>query len=320
MADLCSPPDLPRAGMRHYWTGLNKSAAAMALAHSLEAHGLTSLIITADVADAERLQHELSLFVDSDRAEKIKVFPDWETLPYDSFSPHQDIISDRLRCLYDLTFREGTCIIVAAQTLLQRLVPTQYLKQKSLSVSLSEKINREAFCDTLIESGYNRVDTVFQHGEFAVRGALIDIYPMGSEQAFRLELFDDEVDSLREFDPETQRTIRSVESIELLPGRECPLDQEGIARFKENWHREFDVDVKACPVYQDVAAGHAPAGVEYFSALFFENSSLLTDYVPQDTPIYTFSCYDSAFESYWREITQRYELSLIHISEPTRPY
>jgi len=279
----------------------------MAVSHSLQAHRKTSLIVTPNVADAERLLHELSLFLDESDAARVKVFPDWETLPYDSFSPHQDIISDRLRCLYNLSFREGTCVIVAAQTLMQRLVPTQYLKQKSLNLQLNETLNRDSFCQTLVESGYQRVDTVFQHGEFAVRGALIDIYPMGSTHAYRLELFDDEVDSLREFDPETQRTITAVTEIELLPGRECPLDSEGIARFKENWHHAFDVDVKACPVYQDVASGLAPAGVEYFSPLFFENTSTLVDYLPEDAVLYTFSGFEQGFETYWREINNRFE-------------
>ena len=319
MANILSPPKCPKPGMRNYWTGLNPSASALALASSLENHTKTSLIITANVADAERLRDEIRVFSKGTVADKIHIFPDWETLPYDSFSPHQDIVSDRLRCLYDLSFREGSCIIVAAQTLMQRLVPTNYVKQKSLSVTLSDKINREVFCQSLVEAGYTRVDTVFQHGEFAVRGALIDIFPMGSDSAYRLEFFDDEIDSLRQFDPETQRTVQSVDKIELLPGRECPLDSDGIKQFRENWHKTFDVDARACPVYEDVSSGLAPAGVEYFSTLFFESSSALTDYLPDGACIYAFEGYEQAFENYWREINQRYQSRCGDLTRPILP-
>lgn len=316
MVKLCHPPAPPASAMRHVWTGLNKSAAACAIAQSLANTQGTSLIITANVADAERLHEEIRLFSDEAKAQKTHIFPDWETLPYDTFSPHQDIISDRLRCLYDLSFREGTCIIVAAQTLMQRLAPTNYVKQKSLSVKIGDKLDRNLFCQTLVESGYARVDSVFQHGEFAVRGALIDIYPMGSDYSFRIELFDDEIESLRKFDPETQRTIHTVDNIELLPGRECPIDDEGIARFKENWHKEFDVDARSCPVFQDVSSGLAPAGVEYFNALFFEHMSSLADYLPSEATIYSFEGYETAFENHWREITDRFESRSGDITRP----
>lgn len=279
----------------------------MAISRSLAANSTASLIIAPSMADAERCFDELSLFVEKDQVDKLHLFPDWETLPYDTFSPHQDIVSGRLRCLYELSNSPGACVIVAAQTLLQRVVPTDYLKSKSLFVALKQVIERARFYTQLSESGYNRVDTVFEHGEFAVRGSIIDIFPMGSQNAYRIEFFDDEVESLREFDPETQRTVRTVERIELLPGRECPLDDEAISRFKTNWHSNFDVDHKACAVYQDISEGLPPAGIEYFLPLFFDSSASLLDYLPEQAKVFSFEGFDKAIEDQWREINSRYE-------------
>ena len=147
------------------------------------------------------------------------------------------------------------------------------------------------------------MDTVFQHGEFALRGALIDVYPMGSSNAYRIELFDDEVDSLREFDTETQRTIQQVESIELLPGKECPTDQQAIGCFKENWYAHFDVDAKACPVFQDVSSGLSPAGIEYYLPLFFDKTANFFDYLPEESLIMVCEGVNQAVEDYYRDIT-----------------
>ncbi len=316
MNKICTPPTPPPPGLRHTWAGLDKSAAALAISKQIEAGG-QHLIVTPSMASAERLYLDLQIFLQgSDNPSKVYLFPDWETLPYDSFSPHQDIISDRLRCLYELSFNHDICVIVSAQTLLQRLVPTNYIASKSLLVQVGQTIERGNFNESLLAAGYTRVDSVYQHGEFAVRGSLIDIFPMGTHSAYRLEFFDNDVESLREFDPDTQRTTKVVEKIELLPGRECPLDAEAIARFRDNWHQAFNVDHRNCTIYQDVNAGIAPAGIEYYLPLFFENSACLTDYLPNTGTIFFFDGIDKAIENYWREVHARYESRAGDIRRP----
>lgn len=307
MIDICSPPVRPTAGMRHHWTTANNSAAALAISRAISEDDKPSLIIAPNMAAAERCFDELQLFLNDKQSEQLYLFPDWETLPYDAFSPHQDIVSNRLRCLYELSTQPNTCVVVAAQTLMQRLVPTNYLKAKSLFVKLEQEIDRDRFNNQLIDAGYVRVDTVFEHGEFAIRGALVDIYPMGSNNAFRIEFFDNEVESIRAFDPESQRTIEPVDKIELLPGRECPLDGEATSRFKNNWHSRFNVDHKNCQVYVDISDGIPPAGIEYYLPLFFNQTATLFDYLPDSASVYSFEGIEHAIEEHWREINNRYE-------------
>ncbi len=269
---------------------------------------------------AERVATDIRHFLDGKQnAPRVEIFSDWETLPYDSFSPHQDIISDRMRCLYSMAHNERSLIIVSAQTLAQKLVPQTYVLAKSLVLKLGDRLNHDKFRQQLTFAGYTSVDTVFQHGEFALRGSLVDVYPMGSDAAYRIELFDDEVESLREFDPETQRTIAQVKQIELLPGRECPLDDEGIANFRAHWHAKFDVNHKTCPVYQDVNAGLPPAGIEYFLSLFFETTSSLLDYLDSDSQVFLMEGFETAYEDFWREVVKRYESRNGDLERPILP-
>lgn len=316
-ASLFNTPPPPGPGHKHQWGGINGSGRNLAVANAASSLDQNSLIIAPSMQIAERIHQDISLFLTKkDNPPKLHLFADWETLPYDSFSPHQDIISDRMRCLYELANNQRTCVIVSAQTLLQRLVPTDYIQSKSLVVKKGQTLAREKLQSTLSASGYHRVDTVFQHGEFAVRGSLLDVFPMGNQQAYRIELFDDQIDSLREFDPETQRTIKIVEEIELLPGKECPLDKSAVAKFKENWHEAFNVDHRACPVYQDVSAGLTPSGVEYYLSLFFEKTANLFDYLPTDSVVFTLSNIEAAFEEFWRDITQRYDSRSGNLQRP----
>ena len=317
MLNLLTSPPAPKAPLRHFWTGLNSSGYAAVLARLLLSAKRSALIITPDVASAERVLLDMNCFLagHSDRP-RLLVFSDWETLPYDTFSPHQDIVSDRLRALYELSFEPNTCVIAAAQTAVQRVVPTDYVKQKSLVVKTNTTLNRGEFTAALMHSGYVRVDTVYQHGEFAIRGSLLDVFPMGSESAYRIELFDDEIESLREFDPDTQRTTQKVQYIEVLPGRECPLDTESIARFKSNWHERFDTDPRQCPLYQDVKDGHSSAGIEYYLPLFFEHTATLFDYLPENSLIVTLPGFVETFERHLREINHRYESRRGDLSRP----
>jgi transcription-repair coupling factor (superfamily II helicase) len=316
MANFCAPPSPPAQSKIQRWGKLNVSAAALTIARSIRQQARGGLIITPSVAEAEQLKNQISLFLDADEQNSITLFPDWETLPYDSFSPHQDIISDRLRCLYTLHHDKHACVIVSAQTLLQRLCPLEYVTARSLVLSVGQNLDQQDFLKQLTHAGYERVDTVFQHGEFALRGSLIDVFPMGSDFSYRIELFDNDIESLRSFDPETQRSIDNVEGIELLPGRECPLDDDSVARFRDNWHENFAVDHRECLIYQDVNAGLPPAGIEYYLPLFFEHTASLVDYLPENALIYSFEGVEQSFENFWRELQSRYESRSGDIQRP----
>lgn len=319
--NLLSPPSSGKSGEKTSWGNLlSNSSVSLAVAQSAIAHDGSTLLITPNMSIAERMANEIShYFSEVSHTPNIEIFSDWETLPYDTFSPHQDIVSNRMRCLYRMARNERTVTIVSAQTLAQRLVPQSYILSKSLVLEKGDVIDREKFRDQLVFAGYNSVDTVYQHGEFALRGSLIDIFPMGSDAAFRIELFDDEVESLRNFDPETQRTIEQVDRIEVLPGRECPLDKTGIANFRSHWHTKFDVDHKSCPVYQDINSGLSPAGIEYFLSLFFETTSTLLDYLTASSQILVLDGFEKAYEEFWREAQSRYESRCGDIERPILP-
>lgn len=318
---VLNPPISSKASDKTSWGNLvTHSGIACALAHSAHQFDGTSLLVAPNMNVAERMATDIPQFLSGlDDVPIVEVFSDWETLPYDTFSPHQDIVSNRMRCLYKMAKSERSIVIVSAQTLAQRLAPQSYVLAKSLVLKLGETLKLSKFREQLVFAGYTHVDTVYQHGEFALRGSLIDVYPMGSNAAYRIELFDDEVESLRKFDPETQRTITKVDKIELLPGRECPLDEQGVANFRAHWHARFDVDHKACPVYQDVNAGLSPAGIEYFLSLFFETTACLLDYLPTNSQIFLMEGFEAAYEDFWREAVNRYESRQGNLERPILP-
>ncbi|MEJ2531530.1 MAG: transcription-repair coupling factor [Halioglobus sp.] len=272
------------------------------------------VVITAETHSALALERELPFFL----AEPLEVlaFPDWETLPYDNFSPHQDIVSERLSTLFRLPGMNSGILLVPVSTLMHRLAPTHYVAGSSLVMSAGEQLNLEVFRRNLERNGYRNVETVFEHGEYAMRGALFDIFPMGSELPYRIDLLDDEIDTLRTFDPESQRTIDRVDAIELLPAREYPLDSAAITRFQLNWYESFDVDHDACPTYTEVSAGRSPGGCEYFLPLFFDACASLFDYLPANASVITTGDHHLAARHFWEEATSRYEEYGI---DPRRP-
>ena len=318
LLDSVSGDLLPLKNDKQLWGNLHGCAASLLLTERIIDRKKASLIITASLADAERIYGEIKVFSRGHNSEhKVLLFPDWETLPYDNFSPHQDIVSERMRCLYMLASAKSCTVIVAAATLFQRLSPKRYVLQKSLILKKGERLSLHHFRDELIDAGYTAVDTVFQNGEFAVRGSLIDVFPMGSHCAYRVELFDDEIESLREFDPESQRTIAQVDAIQLLAGREYPMDSAGIKQFKASWHEHFPhADHHTCTMYQDLTAGIPPGGIEYFIPLFFEQTANLLSYVPDESEIYLFEGYQKSIDDYWREIENRFEQMNIDARRP----
>lgn len=272
------------------------------------------LVVTADTSSALALERELPFFLDEPL--EILAFPDWETLPYDNFSPHQDIISERLNTLHRLPGMTCGILIVPVPTLMHRLAPTEYIAGSSLVLQAGQTLDIETFRRNLQRNGYLNVETVYEHGEFALRGSLFDIYPMGSELPYRIDLLDDEVDTLRTFDPESQRTIDKVDAINLLPAREYPLDRAAVGRFQLNWYDSFDVDHDLCPTYVEVSAGRSPSGCEYFLPLFFERCATLFDYLPENVAIIATGDHHGAAQHFWNEVETRFEEYGI---DPRRP-
>jgi len=306
----------PKPGDRQRWGGLHGSAASLAAAGAARALDQPLLWITRDTAAARQIEQELRFF-GADLP--VLHLPDWETLPYDTFSPHQDIISERLTTLYHLPELRRGVLVVPITTLLHRLPPPAYLQGNSLLIDVGQRLDVEQLRQRLGAAGYRAVTTVYEHGEFAQRGSLLDIFPMGSPLPYRIDLLDDEVDTLRTFDPESQRTIDQVRSIRLLPGREFPLTVEAIKAFRERWHDTFDVDHRRCPVYQDVSQGIAPAGIEYYLPLFFDECASLLDYVPAQTVVLCDSGIEGAAQTFSLEVANRYEQRRHNIERPILP-
>jgi len=294
--------------------GAHEAASSLAIYEaSIQSQGL-SLIITADSHSADQLISELSFF--SAGEANILSFPDWETLPYDSFSPHQDIVSQRLLTLYRLPQLNHGILVIPISTLMQRIPPSEFVLGNSLILEPGQQFDIQATRERLTHAGYHAVDTVYEHGEFAVRGSIVDIFPMGSNTPYRIDLFDDEVDQLRTFDPESQRTLDKVDNISILPAREFPMNSEAIALFRQSWRERFESDPKSSYIYQEVSTGITPAGVEYYLPLFFNNSATLFDYLPDNTRLFTLSKLDQAAEHFWQEISNRYEERRYDVTRP----
>ncbi len=309
---------LPKPGETLRLGQLNGCSRGLFIARQIRQFKGLTVVVTADMAEAEQLEKEIRFFRDDDI--RILQFPDLETLPYDQFSPHQDILSERLRCLASLPrVEKRSLLLLPIGTLLQRLPPREYIESRSLSFHSGQSLDFEAFKRQLVEQGYRSVSQVEQHGEFAVRGSIIDLYPMGSRLPYRIEFFDDEVDSIRSFDPETQRSIEKLEHIEMLPAREFPLDEAGITGFRRRFRQRFEVDPTACPLYQDVSEGIASPGIEYYLPLFFDHLDSLFDYLPQKTQWLLEQSAVEAVDDFLEQVEQRHESRRHNIEQPLLP-
>ncbi|MBU1282033.1 MAG: transcription-repair coupling factor [Gammaproteobacteria bacterium] len=309
-------PSLPATAGKQHWGNLPGAALSLAIAEAASNAKRFTLLLTADSQSAERLQEELSFF-----APDLPVlhFPDWETLPYDLFSPHQDIISQRIAALYRLPELKHGVLVVPITTALHRLAPKRFLLGSSLVMQVGQQLDVNQMRSNLEAAGYRCVDTVYEHGEFAVRGALIDLFPMGSSLPYRIDLFDDEIETLRTFDPESQRSIDKVESIKLLPAREFPLEKKAVTDFRGRFRERFDVDFRRCPIYQDLSTGITPAGIEYYLPLFFEETATLFDYLPTDTQVFSLPGIEKAAEQFWVDARSRYEDRRVDPERPLLP-
>ncbi|MFT7221473.1 MAG: transcription-repair coupling factor (superfamily II helicase), partial [Candidatus Azotimanducaceae bacterium] len=301
---------------RKIWPSLPGAAATHAISETVKSRAGMTLVITRDSQEAERVHNELRFFLGD--SHNILHLPDWETLIYDSFSPHQDIISARLGVLNQLSTMDDGIVVIPATTLVQRMAPSDFILGSSLLLKTGEKFDITQMRRKLQGAAYRAVDTVFDHGEFAVRGAIMDIFPMGTHQPYRIDLFDDEIDTLRTFDTETQMSIEQVDQISLLPAREFPLNDEAIKAFQDRWFLTFHGDPRSCPTYRDISQGISPPGIEYYLPLFFDSTSTLFDYLPEETLVFTQDIGET-LDAHWQETNARYENLRHDIERPILP-
>jgi transcription-repair coupling factor (superfamily II helicase) len=287
------------------WGKLYGAAAALAISEAGVRATAPLLVITPDSRAAETLADEIRFFAGG--ALPVHVFPDLETLPYDSFSAHPDITSARLAALAELPRARRGVWLVAIDTLLQRLAPRSYIDAYSLKIHVGETLDLEALRAQLALAGYSAVTQVVAHGEFAVRGSLIDVFPMGSDTPFRIDMLDRDVDSIRRFDPDTQRSLDKLERIQLLPARETPLNPDAIREFRRRYRLRFSGDLSEQTIYRDVSQGLAPGGIEYFLPLFFERTSQLFEYLPPHSIVIDVGEASDAAEALWQGIAERHE-------------
>ncbi|WP_336366893.1 transcription-repair coupling factor [Marinobacter sp. C2H3] len=310
--------DLPsRAADHRTWGGLHGSSDALAICESARRLGGLTLVVTRSTTDAIRLEQAMRFYLglpqDDDGAAvtddglELLTLPDWETLPYDLFSPHQDIISGRIRTLHRLPSVRHGLLVVPARTLMHRLPPVDYLQGNTLLLEVGQRLDLDTWRLQLEAAGYRYADTVYEHGEFAVRGAILDLFPMGASQPYRIDLFDNEIETLRTFDPDTQRSIDRIERIELLPAYEFPWHKEARSGFRNRWFEQFPNADRDAPIYRDVSSGITPPGIEYYLPLFFDATATLFDYLPGDTLVFTADGLSDSVDHFSADTRARYE-------------
>ncbi len=300
--------DLPDTGRRSGagpFAGSSDALALALLARRARADKRMLAIVSAEPRSAQRLAEELPWFAPELR---VAMLPDWETLPYDHFSPHQDLVSERLATLWRIARGDCDVLVVAATTALYRLAPPSYLAAFTFFLRQGTRLDVEALRSQLALAGYSNVTQVVSPGEFSIRGGLIDLYPMGSPLPYRIDLFDNDIESIKTFDVDTQRTIYPVPEIRLLPAREFPLDDAGRARFRSRYREVFEGDPSKSPLYKDVSNGIVPGGVEYYLPLFFEATATLADYLPPSTAIALHGDVRAAIDRFWQDTDSRYRL------------
>src|SRR5690606_4698089 len=321
-------PPLPRRGQARAWWNAPASPSALAwhLVRAARAHPGPLLFVARDTLSAHQVEADLLTLLGAGADLPVVPFPDWETLPYDRFSPHPDIISQRLAALQRLPRLERGIVVVPVQTLLQRLPPLRYIAGSSFDLKTGQRLDLDAEKRRLESAGYRNVPQVLDPGDFAVRGGLLDVYPMGAEAPLRIELLDDEIDSIRRFDPESQRSLEKIEAVHMLPGRETPMDEASLARVMDALRERFDVDTRRSALYQDLKAGIAPAGIEYYLPLFFAPSrdgsgstATLFDYLPVSVLPVLADGASACADAFWQQAGNRYEQRRHDVEHPVLP-
>ena len=303
---LLSLPALPKAGNRIDLPLLAGSSDALALAELATRNpGKLLAVVSASAADAQRLLDEIPWFAPELR---VRLLPDWETLPYDHFSPHQDLVSERLATLWAATQGEIDILLVPASTAVYRLAPPAFLAAYTFAFKKGQKLDAEKFRGQVTLAGYAHVTQVVSPGEYSIRGGLIDLFPMGSQLPYRLDLFDDEIESIKTFDVDTQRTVYPVPEVRLLPAREFPMDDKGRTHFRQCFRERFEGDPAKSGIYKDISTGIASAGIEYYLPLFFDEMASIFDYLPKDAVFVSHGDAPAAIAAFWNDTRSRYNL------------
>ncbi|UYO92697.1 transcription-repair coupling factor [Pollutimonas sp. M17] len=305
-----------KPGQRHVQPLPAGSGDAWLLADLARASRQTIVVLCADPLSAQRLAEEVLLFAPDLR---LRQLPDWETLPYDSFSPHQDLISERLRTLHALMQESVDILTVPVTTALYRLAPPEFLAAYTFSFRQGEKLDEEGLRRQLTLANYTHVTQVTAPGEFSIRGGLIDLFPMGSVLPYRLDLFDDEIESIRSFDIDTQRSLYPVKDVQLLPGREFPMDEAARNRFRARFREVFEGDPTRALPYKDIGNGIAFAGVEYYLPLFFTQTATLFDYLPEQSFTVTLGDVNQAVQRFAHDTQSRYQFLKSDRERPVLP-
>jgi transcription-repair coupling factor (superfamily II helicase) len=309
----------PKIDFKQTFGQLYGCSLPLALAEYCQQQTGIKLIITQDNLTAGQLLLELAFFLEAENRQELLFFPDWETLPYDQFSPHQDIISERLSTLNRLQQSTNAIVISSISTLMHKLCPASFLHQHALMLKEGQSLHLDNFRHQLQQAGYYCVNKVLEHGEYAIRGAIVDVFPMGSTLPFRIELFDDTIDSLRQFDPDTQRTVAKITEIHVLPAREFPLNDQSITLFRRAFREQFSGNPSHCPIYESVSEGQFPSGIEYYLPLFFEQTATFFDYLPKDATVCMVEATTDNADLFWHEVTSRFEQRHYDVSRPVLP-
>jgi transcription-repair coupling factor (superfamily II helicase) len=300
-------------------SGLNGSSDAAVIAQQAVTHRSAfsvMVIICANALDAARLHEEIPVFAPD---LKVRLLPDWEILPYDAFSPHQDLVSERLATLHELLIGHCDIVLMPVTTAIQKLGPPSFLAAHTFFFKKGDKLDEMALRLQLQQAGYDPVSAVVRPGEYSLRGGLIDLFPMGSALPYRLDLFGDEIDQIRSFDPDTQRSLFPVQEVRLLPGHEFPMDEESRTAFRGRWREVFDGDPSRCSIYKDMGLGIPSAGIESYLPLFFESTATVFDYLPLGKgPVWLgiHGELESQIKGFWQDTQQRYNFLSHDSSRP----
>ena len=315
---LIFSPDIPTSPDQVLiWTGLTGCADSLTLANAISNENRVFVIITPDNQTALRIEHELAFFLDN--SYPILHFPDWETLPYDVFSPLPEIISERLKTLALLPQTKRGALVVPITTLMHRLAPREHVLANSFAIKVGDDFNLELNRLKLESVGYQCVSQVYQHAEFAIRGAIVDLFPMGSKVPFRIELFDDEIESIRTFDPESQRSLDKIDQIQLFPAREFPITDESIKLFRQAFRNHFPNTSPKNSLYVDISKGITPSGIEYYLPLFVEQTANLFDYLPSSSILVLPEAFANYAQAFITEAQERFEQRKYDIERPILP-
>ena len=308
-------PPLPNSDHTHVtWGRTYGCSKGLALAKAVEQFNGLTLIITPDIQSAHNLESELKFFCNQEI--DIYLFPDTETLAYDVFSPHEDIISDRILALSALPKTQQSALIISAGTILSKLASKDFILGQSLNLKINDQLNLSEFKQKLSKSGYQYVSQVMAHGEFAVRGSIIDLFPMGSLHPYRIDLFDDEIETIRIFNPETQVSTEKVSTIQILPAREFPTDEEAIKRFRQNYRIQFEGDPNKSVIYKGVSNNNLPAGIEYYLPLFCKETSTFFDYIPKKSQLVLIEDIVDIATDFENDVFYRYEQRKYDLERP----